>query len=214
MEKKLLLNYFLKKAMLKEQELLGVDDREAILAVIFSATSMFHRCASGVTTEQIYFAKPKYALELFLLLCLDAEQHGDHLLKAFDFKPTMQFCNGNRLPDFEEQELTNYLESEVYPRAWTIEYDLYASLLKGDSDNIKEKLSHANRQYIRSVVTVPLEQPESCAETTMIDRAWNRIKDETWFINMLSISTKHDLYGRSAPHQRYVKHYDYLLKRI
>lgn len=213
--KKKIFNYFLKKVLLKEQELLKTKDEQlALLAVIFSSTHVFRRYQSGCNMEQIYFAEPKYAEELFLLVCLDAEQHGDHLLGAFNFVPKEQFCRGSKLPDLNDAELSNYLDKEVYPIAKAVDYDLYAALMNTTAAEAQEKIACTAANYMRATIGTDLELPNACSETEMIDRAWSRLLENGEFVKLLQIAAKHDKHGISEAYKRYVASYTYLLQHI
>ena len=212
--KKKLFNYFLHKVMLKEQELWQLkDESTALLAVIFSSTSIFRRYASGCNMETIYFADPGYAKELFLLLCLDAEKHGDHLLKAFDFEPREQIQRGKRLQDLTDFALMDYLNKEVYPMA-EVDYNMYAALMKKTVAEAQKTMSFMAPGYTRAITKEKLVLPEENSETKMIDRAWDRLMQDDEFVELLQVYAKHDNRGNSKAYKRYAPHYDYLVQRI
>lgn len=213
--KKELFNYFLKKVMLKEQELLNIQGEQALLlAVIFSSTSIFRRYQSGCAMEHIYFAKPKYAEELFLLVCLNAEQHGDHLLRAFNFTEREEFHQGRRAVDVSDSELADYLYKEVYPITEEVDYDLYGLLTGETPEGALKTMSHVAPVYTRAVTQKKLEISEKCEETTMIDRAWERLQADEEFMELLQLNKKHDRQGKSNAYKRYAPHLVYLLERI
>lgn len=210
--KKKIFNYFLKEVQLKEQEHLNTKDEQlALIAVIFSSTHVFRRYQSGCNTEQIYFANPEYAEELFLTLCLDAEKHGDHLLKAFNFVPYERHPYGLIRQDLRDYELHDYLWNEVYPMAG-VDYNLYATLMKTTPEEARESTSLITA-YTRGVKT-NLEISDRCQETEMIDRAWNRLMQNNEFVKLLQISAKHDNQCVSKAYKIYAHDYEYLLKCI
>ncbi|MBR1374423.1 hypothetical protein IJ556_08260, partial [bacterium] len=116
MGKKLLFNYFMHKACCIEQELLGIqDERATLLAVIFSKFSVPHQHATGCCEETVYMTDPKFAQELFIILCIDAKKHGDNLVEAFRFVPWTLYYKGSILSGIEDKDLTNYLDKTLFP---------------------------------------------------------------------------------------------------
>lgn len=210
----LLFNYFLQKAVQKEQELLRIDDfRAALLALIVSRASVFHRCASGCSTQKAYLCKPKYAEELFLYLCLDAEKHGDALLKEFKFQKTHSFSHATQnMGDFEDVELTGYLD-QIYPLSKFFnkeDKELYAAILENPADIAELEAAHT---FLRKVAVDSLELPAQNEKTAMIDRAWERVWEVDEFPAMFTLTGKHDVHGRSYPYNRYMDNQDILQSR-
>lgn len=217
MEKKILLfNYFVKKAIEKEKELLGLqDDRVALLALIFSRYSVQHCNASGWSPETAYAVEPKFLQELFILLCSNAEKSGDNLKYAFDFVGIPRYEWGDELKDMHDRDITYQLNNNIFPYAKMDDVrEIYVALLPNktpeEQDNILTRMAAV---FSKAPRPEALEQPEPCAETAMIDRAWERLLQHDGFISMLKPSGKQDHCGRSIPYQRYVEHLSTLLNR-
>lgn len=210
MEKKILLfNYFVKKVMEKEKELLDLqDDAPALMAVIFSKYGVQHRFASGYSSETAYVVNPKFAQELFILLCANAESHGDHLKQAFNFSGIKRYEWGDELADVQDKDITYHLNNNLYPYTGKeINRELYAKLLPQMSeDELNNTLSRIAPVFGRKPWLPALQQPEPCAETEMIDRAWNRMLEHEGFLSMLKPSGKQNYRGQSVPYARYSEH--------
>lgn len=210
MEKKILLfNYFVKKVMEKEKELLDLqDDAPALMAVIFSKYGVQHRSASGYSSETAYVVNPKFAQELFILLCANAESHGDHLKQAFNFSGIKRYEWGDELQDIQDKDITYHLNNNLYPYTGKeINRELYAKLLPQMSeDELNNTLSRIAPVFGRKPWLPALQQPEPCAETEMIDRAWNRMLEHEGFLSMLKPSGKQNYRGQSVPYARYSEH--------
>jgi len=204
--KKKLFNYFLKKAVRTEQLFLGgCDDvKLAALEVIFAKMTVQREYASGgIGIEEIYLWTPKYAQELFLIVCMEAAAHGDNLLQIFNFKPCTTYIYGQNFPDMQDSELTNYIEQEIYPEAKNIEKekDFYAKFFMLPIDKIDMK-----KVYARGVNINVLENlPEPCPETEMIDRAWERLMQDDRFIPLFNHYAKYAPNGLSNAYERYSK---------
>ena len=202
-EKIHLFNYFVKKVMLKEQELLNIkDDRIALLAIILSRVSIQHRHATGCSSETVYITYPKYVEELFLNLCIEAVKNGDNqLLHSFDFKATSMYLRERTFDDVEDKEISKYVNKVLYPEAHhTLDESLYGALVPADE---KERI---NLFHARNVMGSPLELPEPCAETAMIDRAWEKLMQDESFIKLLAQCGKQNRFGYSLAHARYSQH--------
>lgn len=218
MKKILIFNYFVKKALEKEKELLGLDDdRAALLALVFSRSQVQHRHATGCCQEVAYAVNPKFLQELFILLCSNAEKSGDNLKQSFDFVgiPRFQFGYCGELQDMEDKDISYYLNNNLFPYAGRqMNKELYTKLL---SDLKPEALENFFERMSSKLTYEPrveaLEQPEPCAETAMIDRAWSRLVEHNGFISMLKPEGKRDYRGWSIPYQRYAEHINNLLGR-
>lgn len=218
MKKKILLfNYFVKKAVEKEKELLGLqDDRVALLALIFSRYSTQHRHATGCCSETAYTIEPKFLQELFILLCSNAEKSGDNLKQVFDFVGIQRYEWGDELKDMHDKDITYYLSNELFPNAKLEDVrEIYAILL---FDKTPEELDDILRRMASTFSRMPRvkaleQQPEPCAETEMIDRAWNRMLEHETFISMLNPTGKKNFCGQSIAYQRYAEHIYTLLGR-
>lgn len=210
MEKKILLfNYFVKKVMEKEKELLDLqDDAPALMAVIFSKYGVQHRSASGYSSETAYVVNPKFAQELFIILCSNAESHGDHLKQVFNFTGVKRYEWGDELADVQDKDITYHLNNNLYPYTGReIDRTLFAKLLpKMSSEDLDNMLARIAPVFGRKPWMHALEQPEPCAETAMIDRAWERLMAHENFVSMLKPEGKQNYRGQSVPYQRYVEH--------
>ena len=218
MEKKILLfNYFVKKAIEKEKELLGLqDDRAALLALIFSRYSVQHCNASGWSPETAYAVEPKFLQEMFILLCSNAEKSGDKLKQAFNFVGIPRYEWGDELKDMHDKDITYQLGNNIFPYAKSEDVrEIYTALLpnksKEELDNIFIRMAAVFSRAPRPEALIP--QPEPCAETEMIDRAWSRLLEHEGFVAMLKPSGKQNYRGQSIPYQRYAEHIYALLNR-
>ena len=213
-----LFNYFVKKALEKEKELLGLqDDRAAMLALIFARSNVQHRHATGCSSEVAYSVDPKFLQELFILLCANAEHSGDHLKKSFNFVgiPRFELGWGADLKDLEDKDISYHLNNNLFPYAnHELDKELYAKLLPNKKpeelecifERIASKFTYKPRPEA-------LALPEPCEETAMIDRAWSRLIEHKNFISMLKPQGKMDYAGRSVPYQRYMEHILWFLDR-
>ncbi len=195
--------------MEKEKELLDLqDDAPALMAVIFSKYGVQHRFASGYSSETAYVVNPKFAQELFILLCANAESHGDHLKQAFNFSGIKRYEWGDELADVQDKDITYHLNNNLYPYTGKeINRELYAKLLPQMSeDELNNTLSRIAPVFGRKPWLPALQQPEPCAETEMIDRAWNRMLEHEGFLSMLKPSGKQNYRGQSVPYARYSEH--------
>lgn len=205
--KKKLFNYFLKKAMQKEQAVLKSGNPGlAALGIIFSKLPIIVPNPNGARVETRYVFIPRYAEELFLILCMDATAHGDNLLQVFNFKSSMTYIRGYKLQDMKDNELIEYLEQAVYPIAIKLEEEmpLYTKLFSLPPKETKALLQRLSVFYVRKVNIEKLKnQPEPCAETEMIDRAWNRLMHDKNFIVLFDCCCKHLLNGYSNAYEMY-----------
>jgi len=213
MERKILLfNYFLSKAVQQEQMLLKIkDEKSSRLALILAQTSIFRRYAQGCTTESIVLANPLFAEEMFLLVCLKAEEQGNRLMSAFDFGPVSKFVCGNLVYYLEDQDLTNYLAKTLYPQS-RADKETYSRLLKKRWEEIEEIVLKAPAEHVRSASTTKLFMPTPCAETEMIDKSWQQLINDADFLSCFDLTKKYDLYGLSAPFILCEKRYSSWLK--
>ena len=207
-----LFNYFLSKVALKEQELLHVKkDRAALLAVIFSRMDIQHRHATGCSSEKVYLANPKYAEELFICVCLDAKQHGDYLANAFDFDFVPFYVQGTAIDDITDRTIAAYLDKEIYPND-CFDKELYAAVSGKDGEALDKMLGGMRSLWKRNVIDPnELMMPEPCAETAMIDRAWERLTADENFIKLLNPYTKYDRFTRSLAQSWYGGHINDIL---
>jgi len=215
MEKKILIfNYFVKKVADKEKELLDLqDDRAALLAVIFSHAYVQHRHATGCSSEALYMADPKTAEELFILLCSNAENHGDHLMKLFNFRRVPLYEYGNSKDDMSDKDLATYLSNELYPACRNgIDKEIYGALIPNKtSEELDDILRHIIPSYARNVGVAELELPAPCTATEMIDRAWNRMMEHKGFVELLSPRNKHNYFRHSNIYDCYAGHISTML---
>ena len=207
-----LFNYFLSKVALKEQELLHLEnERAALLALIFSRTDIQHRHATGCSSEKAYMANPKYAEELFICVCLDAKQHGDHLANAFDFDFSLFYIQGTAIDDITDRTIAKYLDNEVYPDD-CFDKELYAAVSGKNGEALDKMLDSMRPTWKRNVIDPnELMMPEPCAETAMIDRAWERLTADANFIKLLHPYTKYNRFTRSLAQVWYSAHINEIL---
>ena len=213
MERKILLfNYFVKKVADKQKELYQLSsDEQAMLAVIFSRASVQFRHATGCSLESVYIAEPKIAEELFVLLCLDAEKHGDHLMEMFDFKKVPVYEYGNPHKDLSDKEIAAYLSETLYPTCReNVNKDLYGALIFS-LEALDDVLRRIAPRYWRNVDLSKFEMLEPCAETEMIDRAWDRLVADKGFVDLLTMIGKHDRFCHSNIYKRYAAENPHLL---
>ncbi len=192
-EKILLFNYFLKKCVQKEQELLGVDSfSTGLLGLVLSHTKMVRRFANGCTSEEICFVYRYYPVELLLAVCLDAKTNGDNLLAAFDFKQARGVRNGVYREFFvSEKDLDQYLEL-VIPSVKSVEeidYEAYYKVSGLSRDELIKKSFRLDN--LCSISVEDLEVAKECEQTKMIDRAWERLSKDERFINLFYVGSKH-----------------------
>lgn len=215
MSKIKLFNYFLSKAALKEKELLHLEsERASFLAIILADVNILHRHATGCSSEKVYWANPKFAEELFACVCVDAVMHGDELYRAFDFDYCPFSYRGNMIDGVSDKEIASYLNTEIYPEAkGRADKKIYAELLKVKNLALDEKLSHMNPFFTRNVFEFdePLWMPEPCAETEMIDRAWDRLLNDNDFVKLFQPYSKYIYDGRSLAQARYSTHVNDIL---
>jgi len=211
-QKILLFNYFVKKVADKEKEMYQLSNEQAaLLAVIFSRASVEFRHATGCSLEAVYMADPKIAEELFILLCVDAEKHGDHLMEQFNFEKVPVYEYGNPHKDLSDKEIAAYLNDTLYPVCKEeVNKDVYKALIfsREPLDDILRRIAP---RYLRSVGVSELELPAPCAETAMIDRAWERLLGYDGFKNLVSLAGKHDKLCHSLIYKRYAEENPHLL---
>ena len=210
-----LFNYFLSKAALKEKELLHLEsERASFLAIILADVNIHHRHATGVSSEKVYWANPKFAEELFACVCVDAALHGDDLYRAFDFEYCPFYYRGEKINGVTDKEIASHLNTEIYPKAkGRADKAIYAELLKVKGIALDEKLSHMNPLFTRNVFEFdePLRMPEPCAQTAMIDRAWDRLLNDNDFVKLFYPYAKYIYDGRSLAQFRYSGHVNDIL---
>jgi len=203
----LLFSYYLQKLAQMEQELLGVNDQQTgLLAVILAKTNLFRRFSSGCTTQELCFCNPMFAQELFIHLCLNAEENGDNLLSSFDFAQTLTFSLGLvEHPIIQDNEITIFL-NEVYPEVKSkkeIATSLYVQILGEMSrDELCDKF--VQLANFRKINAKALCISEPCAETAMIDKALARLKKGSILQEMLGFR-KCDIYSKSPAYTANLK---------
>ncbi len=214
--KNLLFSYYLHKLAQKEQELLRCDDfRIGLFAAIFANTRLFRRYASGCTVEPICFCNPIFAQDLFIYLCINAQENGDNLFKEFNFRQITgsyfhyPLCAG-RYPCIEDRSISSFLD-RLYPSVLS-EKDVDVPLLEklqnliGEQDLEKKFRITSNIRQVRQSVLPTLR---ICAETEMIDRAFERLAADDVMCNMLSIESKCDINGVSVAYTVIKTHLNY-----
>lgn len=208
MEKKILLfNYFIEKCLDNEKMFLKTDDfKTLMLGLAFAKASVFHRNISGCSSETVYFIKPKFLQEMFVLLCLNAYEHGDDLFKVFDFNQTYAFHGQHsEQGDFEDVELTSYL-NKVYVETAPLkpeEEAMYTTLAK--VEKLTPEMFPHHRFSLKRVAVDELEVSQENDFTKMIDRAFERMSQSEEFIQLFLVSGKYDLYGISKPYSMYIR---------
>lgn len=203
----LLFSYYLQKLAQMEQELLGVNDqRTGLLAAVLTKTNLFRRFFNGCTTQEICFCNPMFAQELFIHLCLNAEESGDNLRSSFDFVQAPAFSVGLLgQPYIQDYEITFFL-NEVYPEVKSkkeIATSLYTQILgEMSEDELFDKFFQIKN--FRKVNEKALCVPDPSKETAMIDRAFARLKKGSILQAMLVLN-KCDLYSRSPAYKANLK---------
>ncbi len=199
----LIFSYYLQKLAQMEQELLGVkDQRVGLLAIVLAKTDLFRRFPSGCTTQELCFCNPMFAQELFIHLCLNAEENGDNLRSLFDFVQAVASYPGMwGQPFIHDKEITLFLD-EVYPVVKgeeEIDSSLYAKILgKMSRKTLCNKFFQLAN--FRKVNEKALCIPEACKETAMIDRALARLKKGLILQEMLGFR-KCDIYSKSPAYR-------------
>lgn len=207
MKRKILLfNYFISKCLEREKELLKTDDfKTLMLGLITARASIFHRTASGCSTEMGYIIRPKFLQELFVFLCLDAMEHGDNLLEPFNFSKTHTFSYLHwGKGDFEDIELTAYLE-KAYLEVNQLTEDekaMYSQIITPLPKVFQSPYYGSVR--IRRVTLEKLTVSSKDKYTEMIDRAFERLSRCENFVGMFLLDGKYDLYGMSTPYCQYI----------
>lgn len=216
MKKKILLfNYFLEKCLNKEKLLLKTDDfKTLMLGLVTAKASIFRRTASGCSTEVTYLIRPKFLQEMFVVLCLDAVEHGDNLLGMFGFQKGYAFhhVRANK-EDFEDVELTAYLDT-IYPDAFVLKKEeraMYAQIVGSFSE--MRNSPYYGHLRLKRVAIGKLEVASFDKYTEMIDRAFERLCAQEDFLKMFLLGSKYDIYGVSAPYNKYIKKLDVLLEK-
>ena len=195
--------------------LLKTDDfKTLMLGLITAKASIFHRTASGCSTETVYILRSKFLQELFVFVCLDAIEHGDNLLEPFGFLKTHAFSHLHwDKGDFEDIELTTYLE-RVYSEVSKLTREEKAMYTKIINSLPKEcKSPYHGNVRIKRVTLEKLTVSSKDKYTEMIDRAFERLSRRENFVGMFSLSGKYDLYGISIPYNRYIQKLDVLLEK-
>ena len=208
MKKIFLFDYFLKKCVLKVQELLNLDGdaKASQLGVIVSKARMLHRTANGCTMEEICFCNPMYAQELFLYFCYCMEDKGERLLKSFNFHRFISYLPGMYSVEcYEDKDITHHLEGlfPIVSNENDIDVTIFNKIL---GTHTEEELIGKFRQVsnFRGVKPLYLENiPTAKNEMELIDKAWMAIEKDETFINMLTVHGKHDHNGRSHAYNTY-----------
>ena len=193
MKKILLFNYFISKCVQKEQELLGVSDfKTALLATVLSYSGMVRRYSTGCTLEHICLCYRYYLEELLLCVCVNATKNGENLFHAFDFHKAIDSRGGKYSDSYiKDNELDSYLES-ILPNAKNandIDFSAYKTLLDFSKEEVIKKCYYIENLCTIKVNSLPL--PTRCAETEIIDRAWERMMNDKNSKDMWSIYSRH-----------------------
>lgn len=199
-KKKNLLNYCMLKFAQEAKVLYHLpDERTALLSLTFDHRSLFRRVSTGCFMQDICFANVLYPQDLLFLLCLEAYVKGDNLVEQFSFAIDYPHyrCNWDTLY-LEDKELSRYLCEEIFPEVSSkkqINFAAYRAIsgLELTPDNVLEKFFHFGN--LRSIKVGSLPKLEPCAETEMIDRAFDSLSARVDIDKLLT--TKHDMYGRS-----------------
>lgn len=160
-------------------------------------------------------ADPKFAQELFIILCIDAKRHGDNLADAFLFVPWTLYYKGNVLSGIEDKDLTNYLDTTLFPAVYNCILKPFYHVLIPDktAEQLQEIYYRQCRWSFRDVMDTPLILPAKNEQTAMIDRAWERLSKDAAFINLFSLTGKHSRQGLSYAYLRYADGLDTLLNK-
>lgn len=204
--KVLLFNYFLHQASEHVQKQCGLEEKAALLSIIFSKANIFRRYASGGSSQLIWSCHPQYAEDLYWIVLLNAKANGEDLLKYY--QPRASFLFGGQRqwgsPILEDADI-QAAGAEIYPKA-TPDHELYAKVL---GEEILPKIDHA-----KSVDVSKLELPSPDTDTATIDRALARLCKDAEFIKLFGIENKYDFYGRSLAHKYYATHYATLIPAV
>ena len=193
MKKILLFNYFIMKCVQKEQELLGVKDfKTGLLATVLSYSGMVRRYPTGCTLEHICLCHRYYLEELLLCVCVNATKNGENLFHVFDFHKACGSRGGKYSEAYiKDNELDCYLES-ILPSAESVkdvDFSAYKTLINFSKEDVLKKCYNISNLCAVNVDALPL--PERCAETEIIDRAWERLMSDKNSKDLWSIYSRH-----------------------
>lgn len=204
--KVLLFNYFLHQVAEFVQKQCGLEEKAALLSIIFSKANIFRRYASGGSSQLTWSCHLQYAEDLFWTVILDAKAHGDDLLRYY--QPRASFLFGGQrqwgAPILEDADI-QAICAKIYPKA-TPDQDLYAKLLGVET---LPKIDHA-----KSVDVSKLELPTPDADTAAINRALDRLWADAEFTKLFGIESKFDFYGRSLAHKYYATRYAQVIPAV
>lgn len=202
-------SYYLQKLAKEEQKLLGLDDeRAALLALALTKAHLFRRFHTGCTTQELCFCNPRYVQELFIYICLKANESGSKLLSLFDFKQTTAYYIGMRgRPYLEDKEINVFLD-QVFPKVLSegdIEKSIYVALLPeiselSDTEWREKFVLPTNLCNVNPEVLCPMETGE---ETALVDAVFAELKGDSIFQRMLSLTSRCDMYGESPAYSAY-----------
>lgn len=187
MKKIEIFNYFVKKALSEEKELLNTeDDRVAMMALAFAKFDVQHQHATGCSLEKGYLVNTEFVKQLFVLVCLEAKEYGDgRLAQLFSFKPKMHFNYGSVSTDVYDADVEKHLNEVLYPID-SVDKHLYQALLpKGNPQEVEQTCMKKASEFSRKPNPKALETTEPCAETEIIDRTWNRLRLNKDFVSLL-----------------------------
>lgn len=208
MKKKIhIFSYYLQKLAQMEQKLCGLDDqRAALLATVLTKACLFRRLHTGCTTQVLYFCNPQYVQELLVYICVVAKKNGKKLRSLFDFVQTTAYSPGMwGKPYVEDKDITSFL-NEVFPEVKSksgVECALYTKLLPDlPEDQLYDKFVQFSN--FRCVNIEVLPTLNTCEETAIIDAALAELKDDVVLRNMLSLTSKCDMYAVSSAYRHYV----------
>lgn len=205
-QKVLLFNYFLHQVAERVQKQCGLEEKAALLSIIFSKANIFRRYASGGASQLTWSCHPQYAEDLFWTVLLNAKANGEDLLRYY--QPRASFLFGGQkqwgAPILEDADIQAVC-AEIYPKA-APDHELYAKVL---GEETLPKIDHA-----KSVDVSKLELPTPDADTAAIDRALARLCEDAEFIKLFGIESKYDFYGRSLAHKYYATHYATLIPAV
>lgn len=203
-------SYYLQKLAGEEHKLLGVDDdRAALLALVLTKANLFRRFHTGCTTQELCFCNLRYVQELFIYICLNANDSGNKLLSLFDFNQTMiyrgEVCGRPYLEDKDINIFLDKLFPKVHRNEEYVEKSPYALLLPEISElsdsKWREKFVHpSNLCNVNLEVLCPLETGE---ETALVDAALAELENDTIFFEMLLLTNRCDIHGESRAYQAY-----------
>ncbi len=209
MLKEQIFNYFIEQVARKAQEVLQLSSVQvARLSIVFAKFRTYHQNVSGGSMETAYYCETKYAIDLFLFLCLNTKELQDNLLKeVFDFQLGEDFINGGTemLKVLRDADLTKHLNETIYPCAYAVDKQLYQELIPEDFDRMFSRIPKTWFCNVTKELPVP-EFPNKYTE--MIDRALQRAYQTPKFIDMLKPEKKYVRPGLSVAYLGYVEMLD------